>query len=62
MIIGDVGESSYEEIDWSAAPTSGKNLNFGWGAEGPAGTGGQRPVAPTPTTRPTRSARSSVVT
>jgi len=45
MIIGDVGESTWEEIDWSPAPTRGKNVNFGWpGAEGPAGTGGTRPV------------------
>jgi Glucose / Sorbosone dehydrogenase len=46
MIIGDVGESTWEEIDWSAAPTRGQNVNWGWpDAEGPDGMGGQRPVA-----------------
>jgi hypothetical protein len=45
MVIGDVGEGTWEEIDWSAAPTRGQNVNFGWpGAEGPDGSGGQRPV------------------
>jgi hypothetical protein len=45
IAIGDVGENTWEEIDWSAAPTSGQNVNWGWpDAEGPDGTGGQRPI------------------
>jgi hypothetical protein len=45
MAIGDVGENTWEEIDWSPAPTSGANVDFGWpGAEGPDGSGGQRPI------------------
>jgi glucose/arabinose dehydrogenase len=30
LAIGDVGQDAVEEIDWSAAPTAGKGLNFGW--------------------------------
>jgi len=30
LAIGDVGQDAIEEIDWSAAPTAGKGLNFGW--------------------------------
>lgn len=30
LAIGDVGQDQVEEIDWSAAPTRGKGLNFGW--------------------------------
>ncbi len=30
LAIGDVGQDAVEEIDWSAAPKSGKGLNFGW--------------------------------
>jgi glucose/arabinose dehydrogenase len=46
LIVGDVGESTWEEIDWSAAPTRGQGVDFGWpDAEGPDGTGGQRPIA-----------------
>jgi hypothetical protein len=45
IAIGDVGENNWEEIDWSAGPTSGQGVNFGWpAAEGPSGTGGVRPI------------------
>lgn len=30
LAIGDVGQDNIEEIDWSAAPTRGRGLNFGW--------------------------------
>ena len=30
IAIGDVGESSYEEIDWGAAPTRARDYDFGW--------------------------------
>src|SRR3954468_5452695 len=45
IAIGDVGENTWEEVDWGAAPGSGQNVNFGWpDAEGPDGSGGQRPI------------------
>jgi hypothetical protein len=45
LAIGDVGQDTWEEIDWAAAPVRGRDVNFGWpGAEGPDGTGGQRPI------------------
>jgi hypothetical protein len=45
LAVGDVGENTWEEIDWSASPTRGHNVNFGWpDAEGPDGIGGQRPI------------------
>jgi glucose/sorbosone dehydrogenase len=47
LVIGDVGETQWEEIDWAPAPLRGRNLNFGWpGCEGPdAGhTCGEDPV------------------
>jgi len=30
LVIGDVGQDTREEVDWSPAPTSGRGLNFGW--------------------------------
>ncbi len=40
IIIGDVGEGTWEEIDWSQAPTSGNGVNWGWPATegGPSAT------------------------
>jgi hypothetical protein len=38
LVIGDVGEGTWEEIDWAPAPTLGRNADFGWPAcEGPDG-------------------------
>jgi hypothetical protein len=38
MLIGDVGETSYEEINWSRAPNAGQGVNYGWPCnEGPNG-------------------------
>ncbi len=45
IAIGDVGEGTWEEIDWGAAPARAQGVNFGWpDAEGPDGSGGQRPI------------------
>jgi hypothetical protein len=46
LIIGDVGESTWEEIDWAPAPTRGRNFNYGWpDCEGPdPGTCPNEPV------------------
>jgi hypothetical protein len=45
LIIGDVGDNTWEEIDWAPAPGRGQNANFGWpDSEGPDGTVGQKPV------------------
>jgi hypothetical protein len=30
LIVGDVGENTWEEINWSPAPTSGNGVNWGW--------------------------------
>jgi glucose/arabinose dehydrogenase len=36
LLIGDVGDSQWEEIDFSPAPTAGRGVNFGWDCyEGP---------------------------
>jgi hypothetical protein len=39
MIIGDVGQSTWEEIDWADGPTNAaRDADFGWpGCEGPDG-------------------------
>ena len=38
LVIGDVGETSYEEINWSRAPNAGQGVNYGWPCnEGPNG-------------------------
>jgi hypothetical protein len=38
LVIGDVGESSFEEINWSRAPNAGQGVNYGWPCnEGPNG-------------------------
>src|SRR4051812_24320067 len=38
LSIGDVGDNTWEEIDWAPAPTRGKDFNFGWpDCEGPTG-------------------------
>jgi Glucose / Sorbosone dehydrogenase len=38
MLIGDVGEGTWEEVNWARAPAAGSGLNFGWPcAEGPSG-------------------------
>jgi hypothetical protein len=38
LLIGDVGETSYEEINWSRAPNAGQGVNYGWPCnEGPDG-------------------------
>jgi hypothetical protein len=44
LAIGDVGENTWEEIDWGLAPGRGQNANFGWpDAEG-VGSSGQSPI------------------
>jgi Glucose / Sorbosone dehydrogenase len=38
LLIGDVGGSAYEEINWSRAPSAGQGVNYGWPCnEGPDG-------------------------
>jgi Glucose / Sorbosone dehydrogenase len=38
VLIGDVGGSAYEEINWSQAPNAGRGVNYGWPCnEGPNG-------------------------
>jgi Glucose / Sorbosone dehydrogenase len=38
MLIGDVGQNAWEEVNWARAPAAGAGLNFGWPcAEGPTG-------------------------
>jgi hypothetical protein len=38
LLIGDVGEISHEEINWSRAPNAGQGVNYGWPCnEGPNG-------------------------
>jgi hypothetical protein len=38
LLIGDVGSSSYEEINWSRGPSAGQGVNYGWPCnEGPDG-------------------------
>jgi hypothetical protein len=45
LVIGDVGETTWEEIDWAPAPAPGRDFNFGWPAcEGPEGTCPADPV------------------
>jgi hypothetical protein len=45
IAIGDVGEGSWEEIDWGAAPGRAQGVNFGWpDSEGPDGSVGQKPI------------------
>jgi hypothetical protein len=37
LLIGDVGQQDWEEVDYSPAPVAGRGLNFGWPCrEGPA--------------------------
>jgi hypothetical protein len=39
IAIADVGASTWEEIDWGAAPTRARDYNFGWpDCEGPSGS------------------------
>jgi Glucose / Sorbosone dehydrogenase len=38
LLIGDVGSTAYEEIDWSRGPNAGQGVNYGWPCnEGPNG-------------------------
>ncbi|HWM08658.1 MAG TPA: PQQ-dependent sugar dehydrogenase [Solirubrobacteraceae bacterium] len=38
LLIGDVGGSAYEEINWSRGPNAGQGVNYGWPCnEGPNG-------------------------
>lgn len=38
LVIGDVGSSRFEEINWSRAPNAGQGVNYGWPCnEGPFG-------------------------
>jgi Glucose / Sorbosone dehydrogenase len=38
LLIGDVGGSAYEEINWSGGPNAGQGVNYGWPCnEGPNG-------------------------
>jgi hypothetical protein len=30
LLIGDVGQDAWEEVDWARAPNRGKGVNFGW--------------------------------
>lgn len=30
LYIGDVGQGTWEEIDWTGAPNAGRGVNFGW--------------------------------
>jgi hypothetical protein len=47
MLIGDVGQNEWEEVDWARAPSPGAGVNYGWPcAEGPSGSDscGTRPA------------------
>jgi hypothetical protein len=44
LIIGDVGESAWEEINWGRAPERARNVNFGWPNNEGVGTFGENPV------------------
>lgn len=44
LIIGDVGESAWEEINWGRAPGRARNVNFGWPNTEGVGTFGENPV------------------
>lgn len=44
LIIGDVGESAFEEINWGPAPRRARNVNFGWPNSEGLGTFGENPV------------------
>jgi glucose/sorbosone dehydrogenase len=45
IAIGDVGENTWEEIDWGAYPGRGGGVDFGWpDSEGEDGTGGTDPI------------------
>jgi hypothetical protein len=49
MIIGDVGESSWEEVDWLTGSTPGRDADFGWPTcEGPNGSCPVSPVITEP--------------
>jgi Glucose / Sorbosone dehydrogenase len=49
MIIGDVGESSWEEVDWLTGSTPGRDADFGWpDCEGPTGSCPVSPVITEP--------------
>jgi glucose/arabinose dehydrogenase len=49
MLIGDVGDSSREEVDWVRAPNAGQGVNFGWPCfEGNVSRGGSCPGATAP--------------
>jgi hypothetical protein len=49
MLIGDVGDSQREEVDWVRAPNAGQGVNFGWPCfEGDVSRGGSCPGATAP--------------
>ena len=38
MLVGDVGEVTWEEVNWARAPNAGSGVDYGWPcAEGPSG-------------------------
>ena len=44
IAIGDVGEGTWEEIDWGAAPGRARGVNFGWPDSEGVGNTGQDPI------------------
>jgi Glucose / Sorbosone dehydrogenase len=49
LIVGDVGESSWEEVDWLTGSTPGRDADFGWPTcEGPTGNCPVSPVITEP--------------
>jgi hypothetical protein len=49
LLIGDVGDSQREEVDWVRAPDAGRGVNFGWPCfEGDLSRGGSCPGATPP--------------
>jgi hypothetical protein len=44
IAIGDVGENTWEEINWGAAPGRGRAVNFGWPASEGMGSSGTNPI------------------
>jgi hypothetical protein len=49
LIIGDVGDSSWEEVDWQTGTNAGRDADFGWpDCEGPTGSCPVSPVITQP--------------
>ena len=64
LLIGDVGSSNYEEINWSRGPNAGQGVNYGWPCnEGPLGGASTCGMPSSPSgTRSARGGRSSPAT